>query len=354
MNKKTLILALLFLVILSTTLTAQNLLNEPEGVVFDSVNNRYLVSNWRDAGSIIQIDDQGNQTYFFQGLGNCANMYILDTILYVCVTNNTLVGLSLDDPEPEIVSYLPIATSGLHDIAYDYDGYFYATDWSGGRILKIDIAAQTYSVFIDHDLTSPCGILMDTAKNRLLVCSFGGNPYVQEVDIATGTVSNIVNTGWGNLDDIVMDKDRNFYVSSWTGSVTSAHRFDSTFSLPPDLINTGYGILIDLCYNERDKVIAISNSQQDSFELYELDPDEDDVLLWTDNCPENYNPLNEDTDSDGIGDSCDNCIEVYNPGQEDINENDIGDACEGCCVGLRGNADCSETVSYTHLRAHET
>lgn len=42
---------------------AQNLLNNPESVVFDAPRDRYIVSNWGD-GSIIQIDSNGTQSYF--------------------------------------------------------------------------------------------------------------------------------------------------------------------------------------------------------------------------------------------------------------------------------------------------
>ncbi|MFZ5980290.1 MAG: thrombospondin type 3 repeat-containing protein [Candidatus Zixiibacteriota bacterium] len=321
------------------SLTAQNLLNEPEGVVFDSLHERYLVSNWR-GGSIVQIDSFGNQSYFVEGLVNCANMYILDTLVYVCTMNQNLVGLNLRDGT--IISYLPIATSGLHDIAYDYQGNFYATDWSGNRILKIDIAAQTYSLFVDHDLYHPGGILMDTVYDRLLVTSFGATIPVQAIDIATGVVTDLVEVSRENLDDVVMDKDRNLYVSSWEDGVTEVFRFDNNLTIPPDVIYTGTGILIDLGYNERDHVVGICNSQEDAFILFDLDSDEDEVLLWEDNCPNNYNPFNEDTDSDGVGDLCDNCITVYNPDQADENMNTIGDACESCCIGTTGNANCSE------------
>jgi hypothetical protein len=61
------------------------------------------------------------------------------------------------------------------------------------------------------------------------------------------------------------------------------------------------------------------------------DVDNDGVLDVDDNCPLNYNPLQEDTDfpPDGIGDACDdrdgdgvldiddNCPDNPNPGQED-------------------------------------
>ena len=333
------ILILAFLVLCGSA-TAQNLLDEPEGVVFDTLYDRYLVSNWAD-GAIVQIDGEGNQSYFAQGLIHCANMYILDTVLYICTQNRYLIGLNLRDAS--YLSYLSISTGGLHDIAYDYEGYFYATDWSGNRILKINIAEQTYSVFVSSGLYRPGGILMDTLYNRLLVVSYNGTSIpVQAVDIATGTITDIVALDRDNLDDIVMDKDRNFYISSWDNWVTEVFRFDSNFTVPPDTIYTGTGILIDLGYNERDQVIGISNSQEDRFVLFEMDTDGDDVLLWNDNCLEKYNPLNEDTDGDGLGDSCDNCIYTYNPEQIDENSNGIGDICETCCIGTTGNVNCTE------------
>ena len=51
--------------------TAENYLNQPEGIAFDSLNNRWLISNWAN-GAIIQIDSNGVQDYFKTGLGNCA------------------------------------------------------------------------------------------------------------------------------------------------------------------------------------------------------------------------------------------------------------------------------------------
>ncbi len=45
----------------------QNLLNNPESVVFDQLRCRYLVSNWGD-GNIVSIDSLGNQAFFLTSL----------------------------------------------------------------------------------------------------------------------------------------------------------------------------------------------------------------------------------------------------------------------------------------------
>lgn len=61
-----------------------------------------------------------------------------------------------------------------------------------------------------------------------------------------------------------------------------------------------------------------------------IDTDQDGIPDDQDNCPYDYNPLQEDYDTDGVGDSCDNCIYVPNPLQEDIDMDGVGDVCDNC------------------------
>jgi parallel beta-helix repeat protein len=60
------------------------------------------------------------------------------------------------------------------------------------------------------------------------------------------------------------------------------------------------------------------------------DADNDGITNDLDNCPSNYNPLQEDYDGDGKGDVCDNCAFVSNPLQEDDDNDNIGDVCDNC------------------------
>lgn len=87
-----------------------------------------------------------------------------------------------------------------------------------------------------------------------------------------------------------------------------------------------------------------------------IDSDEDGILDGDDNCPENYNPLQDDSDGDKVGDFCDNCPNTYNFEQTDENDNGIGDACEFVPEDLNGDGcvDLSDyTIIITDIRSPE-
>ena len=86
------------------------------------------------------------------------------------------------------------------------------------------------------------------------------------------------------------------------------------------------------------------------------DPDDDNILVQFDNCPETYNPVQLDADQDGIGDVCDVCPTPADPfdsdndtvcdnvdkcpGFDDLNDDDLDGIpfdCDNC--PLRSNPD---------------
>ena len=88
---KTIYLTIGFLLISFVGL-AQNLLNHPESVVYDSAYQRYLVSNWED-GNIVAIDNTGQQQLFNDTLQHVAGLHINNDVLYACSYQGILAGI---------------------------------------------------------------------------------------------------------------------------------------------------------------------------------------------------------------------------------------------------------------------
>ncbi|UCD17821.1 MAG: hypothetical protein JSV44_02650, partial [Candidatus Zixiibacteriota bacterium] len=75
MKKAFYIPTILAFLMISVHSNAQNLLNTPESVVFDTMSNHYFVSNYSN-GTVVEIDENGVQSYFATGQGNCAGLHI--------------------------------------------------------------------------------------------------------------------------------------------------------------------------------------------------------------------------------------------------------------------------------------
>lgn len=73
----------------------------------------------------------------------------------------------------------------------------------------------------------------------------------------------------------------------------------------------------------------VNNDIQDLVIGQDLDSD-NALNLNDDNCPCDYNPMQEDSDIDGVGDICDNCSMNSNPDQSDLDSDGIGDTCDNC------------------------
>lgn len=68
------------------------------------------------------------------------------------------------------------------------------------------------------------------------------------------------------------------------------------------------------------------------------DDDDDDIPNNDDNCPNDYNPLQENSDGDSHGDACDNCPTEDNEDQADTDGDGFGDVCD-VCEGYDDNVD---------------
>jgi len=92
--------------------------------------------------------------------------------------------------------------------------------------------------------------------------------------------------------------------------------------LQEDEDSDGWGDQCDLCP-------TVPSSQADT--------DGDGIGNECDICPNIYNPLQEDDDGDGVGNPCDNCPSDPNPNQYDWDGDGYGQPCDNC--PFRANAD---------------
>jgi len=294
---KTFLSILLFVLIQSLTyLYCQNLLNGPECVVFDSLHNRYLVSNWNN-GNIIAIDSAGNQSYFKQRSGHALGNCIAGNSIYVS-TGNTILGLDLDDPN-DTTMYITVAgTSQMDGMTVDDSNNLYVVASMVAKVYKVNLITQEYSVFVPSGIsTRPQDIIYDRNYNRLIICSWYDNSPIQAVDLNDSTISNLVLTTTGNCDGLALDGNGNYYFSTWL--TNAVYSYDTTFTNPPVLFSSGHNGPSNICFNKKDNIIVVPNFNSNSVNLVPVlpSPVEDGNIEPTEfNLFQNYpNPFNPNT-----------------------------------------------------------
>ena len=128
---------IIYLMLLVTNIFAQNLLNNPEGVVYDLSNNSYLISNYGD-GKIIRIDSLGQQSIFNEDCNSLAGMHLVGDTLFALDYQGDhpgLVALSLSTADTLFTLYIE-GMNYLNDIISDSSGNLYITDCLGIEFLK--------------------------------------------------------------------------------------------------------------------------------------------------------------------------------------------------------------------------
>ncbi|MFH2037261.1 MAG: hypothetical protein ABIJ45_12725, partial [Candidatus Zixiibacteriota bacterium] len=91
--KKLLTLGLILFI--NVFVNAQGLITTPECGNYDSINNRYLISCY-SAGTIIQIDSDGNEQLFRAGLGRAYSNHIKNDTFYVS-NGSRVYSINLND-----------------------------------------------------------------------------------------------------------------------------------------------------------------------------------------------------------------------------------------------------------------
>ncbi|MBN1781075.1 SMP-30/gluconolactonase/LRE family protein [bacterium] len=243
----------------------QNLLKEPESVVFDAARNRYLVSNKGD-GKIIQIAD-GAQSVFNADQVSIRGLHILGDSLYAAC-NAGIAAFNLSTGTRWLT--LPITGQNfLNDITSGDASTLYVSDSGAGKIYKVNPLTGTFSTLCSG-LSSPNGLYFDKTANRILVCYFRANSPISAVNPDNGTVTQVAATSLGNLDGIAEDGAGRFYVSSW--STNAVYRFNSLFSDAPEQVSSGHNGPADIYYNKLSDILAVPNMNANTLDFISFEP----------------------------------------------------------------------------------
>lgn len=240
-------------ILFTTSLSAQNLLNQPESVVFDPFNERYLVSNW-GSGHLVQIDMDGNQEYYIQNQHCHAGLHIRGEILYVACRQYgvKMIDLLTD----EIIFSLSLPEYGnLNDAVTDTSGYIYLSYPSESMLIRVNPETEEHEILLDEGITTPNGMYFEPENNRIVFVSYRGNSPIQAFNLTDSTLSTLRDTPLDNLDGITRDADGYYYVSSWAtnrvyklnpdlqGDIATFHTFDDDpADIAADTINHVLGV----------------------------------------------------------------------------------------------------------------
>jgi hypothetical protein len=245
MNMKTI---LIFLLSLLSFITQAQTFNAPESVVYDEINNRYLVSNagtGMSGGSIVAVDRNTltTSTFISSGVSSPKGMIILNDYLYF--TDVTSIKKA-DLTTAVVVATYPISGAVFCNDLLHVNGLLYISDSQAHRIYKYNLATEILESVIDPPIIqNPNGLAFDTLNNRIVFVSYRPNSPVQGISLHNDSVFLIASTPIGNLDGVAFDKQGNIYISSWsTNSIYTSdgsccdpfHEFATGFAGPADFI----------------------------------------------------------------------------------------------------------------------
>jgi len=261
MNK---IITLSIFMLLAFSSNAQNLLNDPQKIVIDSQNNRYLVSNWGSGGDLVAIDSLGNQSYFVENAGMVDGMHIIDDTVYGSgpYPSGTVRGYDLGTGE--MVMNLNLSgVQHLSSFVSDSSGILYTSERFGNRIFKINPKTQEYWVFAEGGgIDEPNGLLYEPEKNRLLVCLDQANTSILAVSLTDSIVSTLKSTNLNGIDGIAKDMFGNYYITGYY--LPGIYKFYPGFNGDPEMFLQGTNIVYPT-YNVNNNSLLITYYEEDDW-----------------------------------------------------------------------------------------
>ncbi len=256
----------IFIICLNTA-GAINLLSGPETVVFDSVNNRYLVSNMNAPYYIVAIDQDGIQSVFNDDVVWPHGMAIAGNTLYVTTNTATgggVIGLDLTSGERVFEKYSSIWHNCLIGLGADTSGNVYVS--CPNKVYRINTDDGTVSTVISN-IDIPNGIHFDALNNRMLVANEINTSLLYAINVADFSTYTI-SVAPAQYSCITQDYLQNYYISAFfEGKI---YRYDSSLSGERELIAADQQGPEGLHFNNRDNILAVPNLLTNSIKYLEM------------------------------------------------------------------------------------
>jgi|GEM_PF-1013032 len=249
----------------------------------------------------------------------------------VAVPNNHTLRLADDPGAATGVSYRVHAFSN-DNYNSNHDRFFFVTTGKTAYSLPVAFLNGEVDPMVVPVIDVSFPEAVENPENRVpLTVAFDGSNSLDEEGQTNDNLDYLWDLGNGQFDS--------------SETFEYVYTEDNTDTLPTT-------ITVTLTVTNPDTSVENSTSVEFNVNPEFVDFDDDGVADPNDNCPQNYNPLQENTDNDPnypgydpnnpdlLGDVCDNCPLVANPGQENMdgepghpgydpnNPDLLGDACD--------------------------
>jgi len=225
---------------------------KPVDVVYDSIYNRYLVSDIY--GTIDQIDSNGVVSAFATvSSARIEALWIYYDTLFV--TAHDLAAISLETGQ-ELYNLVIPWQIGLRDMAQDTSGNLYINDLFAHLIYQLKLSDHSTSV-ISADFDSANGVCFDAENNRLVIVQRLTNSPITAINLADSSYTTLRGAvGELNIPNgIVQDNGGNYYVS--LGPSGRILRYDKFFSKRPVVYASGLAYPVYIFYCKEKEELAI-------------------------------------------------------------------------------------------------
>lgn len=273
MKNKKIWIVIGFIVLIIIGIAVRNLspksrvLNKPESVAFDSIGDRFLISN-QGSGSITQMDAEGNHSVFLHKLFEAPRgILVRQNKLYVADPNTIHV---VDIPKEEIEkSYVIDGSIGLNDIAFGENNRLYITDTLANSVFVLDMNSGRQDKIISGLLDSPKGIIYDRPRWQMLIVNHAKHSPILSLDTREHVVSIFMDTMYSQLDGIAIDDRGRIYFSSWED--------DMILQIPQEQNRfitdlTGYSGAADIYYHLPTNELIVPMFNKNKIERIQLAP----------------------------------------------------------------------------------